>query len=506
VVRQRGLSLIESAAVLGVASIAMGMLANQMADNSEVLKAKAAAEKMVTVHAAAQDYIKARGQELLAATTAGGSPLVVPVGRPDVGAAIPGGPAGHSTLPSVQGGGFLPPNFVDRNGYNQRHALLVRKVSDGGVDRLESVVTTYGGIRIPDRQLPRIAGFVGATGGYVPAASGNTEIIGVQGGWRSPLAEWSGISEGPAPGAVVATMAYESGAVLSDYLYRNNVGIPEANRMNTALDMGANDVSNARNVTASGRVTGGAVVAGAAPASLPAGTKVYTDGDMLGINVWASQDVGAGGNVTAGGNVAAGGNVSAGGYVEGTRFQDRTNANYYLQPAGASRLGDLDADAINLNALVYDTTRGIAKGDAIRLRDLLPRFVPNNFHLVTAASPYVPIPSCPNGTPNVVLSPKEDSQQFDVVVDTTTAPAVSGVSGSTTSGMTFSTGTYVTSVTSSGRKTKISRQFAVSTVGAPAGHWRIAVTGTPNSVDNPATPVDENLPWVMQATTYCRYK
>ena len=310
--RQRGLSLVETAGVLGVASIVMGMFANQMADNADTLKAKGVAEKMVEVHAAAQDYIKAKNTDLLAAV--GTEPVVIPVGRPDPAAAVPSGPSG---LPSLQGAGLLPPNFIDRNGYNQRHALIVKKVTVSGVDRIEGVVTTYGGQPIPNRQLGRIAGFVGASGGYV-APSGD-QIVGLQGGWSAQTSDWGSAPETPTVGSVVATTAYANDAVINDYLYRNNIGIPEANRMQTAIDMGGNNVDNAS------RVNTQSLVAGTSPGAIPSGTKVYTDGDIRGINVWAAQTVNAT-DVVATGSVTAN-TIEANNSIVGSTFYAQNGAD-----------------------------------------------------------------------------------------------------------------------------------------------------------------------------------
>jgi len=140
-------------------------------------------------------------------------------------------------------------------------------------------------------------------------------------------------------------MAYEDGTTLNDYLYRNNIGIPEANRMNTALDMGGNDIDYARNVTATGRVTGGTVIAGTAPTSIPPGTTMYSSGDVRGINVWASQNLNADGNVAAGQAVSAGTDVTANGIVsaQGTVYGGNLHSNDHLFVQNGADVRDLSA-------------------------------------------------------------------------------------------------------------------------------------------------------------------
>src|SRR3546814_8905656 len=104
---------------------------------------------MSEVTDAARAYVTTHYDELLALAGTG-SPVVVPVGRASYGTAIPAGPSG---LPSVQGGGFLPAAFIDRNPYGQRHTLLVKEPAVG---ELEALVTTYGGEDIPDREAGRL--------------------------------------------------------------------------------------------------------------------------------------------------------------------------------------------------------------------------------------------------------------------------------------------------------------------------------------------------------------
>src|SRR3546814_3414626 len=125
---------------LTVMALTMGSLARLTADNAEAIKSRATAARMSEVTDAARAYVTTHYDELLALAGTG-SPVVVPVGRASYGTAIPAGPSG---LPSVQGGGFLPAAFIDRNPYGQRHTLLVKEPAVG---ELEALVTTYGGDR-----------------------------------------------------------------------------------------------------------------------------------------------------------------------------------------------------------------------------------------------------------------------------------------------------------------------------------------------------------------------
>ncbi|ANY85495.1 hypothetical protein BB934_45585 (plasmid) [Microvirga ossetica] len=333
--RQRGLSLIETAAVLGVASALLAHFATVQGDSAETMKAKAMAERLIEVQYGAASYIRANNATLLANLTT--SPTVIPA--TGTGTFVGG-------LKSLQGAGVLPPSFVDKNGYNQGHVLIVRKVSSPSGDKIEGIVTTAqpmgGGWSstgtMNDRVLAKAAQFVGASGGYVPAKPLNSDdaghIVGMGGGWRSKAADWGTSGAAPRAGvSLVATLAYMEGTAMADYLYRTDIGVPEANRMHTQIDMNNNNIKDAKDVTAKGTISadgniaskkdvtaGGNVTADGylatdqsvyATQNVQAGGNVSSGATVSGINIWASQSI-EGHDVTARGNMTANGTVTAG--------------------------------------------------------------------------------------------------------------------------------------------------------------------------------------------------
>jgi len=300
--RQRGLSLIETAGALTILAVMMGGFASLMGDNAETMKAKGAAEKMVEVQAAAESYLKAKKSDLMT-STASGAVVTVIAGRPNGTVTAPPG--------SLQAEGFLSPGFVDGNGYGQRHALKVRRVMVAGQPLLDAIVTTYSGETIPNRTLPKIAGYIGAAGGYVPGAgapSGTAgQIVGMGGGWTSSPAMWGTGASAPRVGSIVASMAFSGTEATSDFLYRTNAGGTEGNRMHASIDMNGNDLNAARNVAATGNVTAGGIIT--------ASGNISSAADVQGINIWSSGNVTAAGNVAASGLVTAGAGVSTGGSI-----------------------------------------------------------------------------------------------------------------------------------------------------------------------------------------------
>lgn len=412
--RDRGLTLIETALALGIMALVVASLSMMMAENADQIRARAAADKITEVHEAAKGYIKANYPALLAAAAAG--PVTIPSGRATAGGPIPSGPAG---LPSLQGGGYLNSTYVDTNGYGQRHYVVVRKLS-GTPSGLEAMVSTEGGRAIPDGQLGRIANFVGAAGGYVPenpvVAADAGQVVGSYGGWRTPVSGW-GSTAAPASGHLQATFAFDDGTLLADYLYRKDVGIPEANRMSTHIDMDGNNLDNAGDVNSQTvHVANDATVGGNVRAALDVfarnmnattnitadnGNIVATRGDVkAGRNVVASLDVAAGQDVVATRDVKAGRDMTAQGAVKGNTLEAVQSARVGtdLDVAGKTTTGDFKATRLNIDAIVYNDSpngnnRNLSVASGVRLGDLLPRTVPQYSYRVT------------EGTANVVTKP-----------------------------------------------------------------------------------------------------
>src|SRR3546814_20755087 len=94
------------------------------------------------------------------------------------------------------------------------------------VGELEALVTTYGGEDIPDREAGRIAGLIGAAGGFMmqnPPSGMAGQVAGAYGGWRVPASSWSASAQTPSVGRVMSTLAFvgadgDSGAATTDLL------------------------------------------------------------------------------------------------------------------------------------------------------------------------------------------------------------------------------------------------------------------------------------------------
>ncbi|NTF17258.1 shufflon system plasmid conjugative transfer pilus tip adhesin PilV [Agrobacterium rubi] len=394
--RRRGLTLIEAAMALGLFALAAGYAVQQVAVYLDNVKSRSVADKMVEVSEAAKGYVKANYAALLNATPVN-AVTVIPAGRPTATSSVPSGPSG---LASLQGGGFLASSFVDINGYGQRHALLVRRVS---TSRLEALVTTYGGRQIRDGSLSTIGNYVGNTGGFVPekppVAADANKILGAYGGYRYNLSFWGTSAERPTAGRFQSSLAFEDGKLLADYLYRNDIGVEEANRMNTAIDMNRNNLDNAETVNA--------------------------QNVRSSIDVWAGRDVTADNNVIAGVDVNAGRDVNAVRDIHANRniiseqdvvsYRDldvyrngrvggNLNVNQNLAVAmDASVTGNLKVDGqADIATLDLNRTKVLVPGrygaaQDMKLSDLLPRQVAQYSYVVKPGDAAVPKPDCAGG-------------------------------------------------------------------------------------------------------------
>lgn len=153
------------------------------------------------------------------------------------------------TVEMMRNTGYLPSGFSPTNGFGQTILGLARRVN---TNQLEAIVITTGGQVIPELGIRTIAEHLGAPGGFISALRPGV-VQGVRGGWEVALSNYG---SNPGQGHTASALFLMDGRLANDYLYRNAVpGRPELNRMNTAIDMGGNDLNNAGSVTAAGDIT-----------------------------------------------------------------------------------------------------------------------------------------------------------------------------------------------------------------------------------------------------------
>jgi type II secretory pathway pseudopilin PulG len=482
--RRRGFSLFEFVLVLGLITLTSVVVMTWMQMNAERMRGKSVGDKLQIVTVAARSYVKANGLALQTLAPTNGA-LVIPVARQSINDAIPTGPSG---LKSLQGGGFLPETFIDTNAWGQNTVLLVKKSSVG--DGLQAIVTTYGGRPIPDDILGHAANTIGAIAGYVPETYTNSAddglVVGNYGGWRTPVAQWGPAATRPSAGRLQTTLAFDDTALLADYVYRDDIGIPEANRMNTNLDMNNNDLDNVDQVTAG--TTGTVEVVG----NMRATIDIYARDAILSRNLDVAGNAEVDQNLVVGQNAAVGNDLGV---------ANNAYVGQDLDVADTATVRNMKAQYLDTNAIVYgaqhsginqnsDTTTG-----NVTLGDLLPKSVAQYSYLVTEPtgtdpnSDVVYKPVCKGGTgfsrARVMVYPLTDSWR------STPDVRLQVIYATSTSGQYFVGNVGVQSATND-----IASAIVAQTTGTSASTWRIKWIGT---------PVSPNARRRAIAQTFCYY-
>jgi prepilin-type N-terminal cleavage/methylation domain-containing protein len=242
--KQRGFTLLEILMSMAIGSIVLASGAQFTLDRVDDIKDQSTAQYQRNVAVSAERFIR---DNLLTIAT----PLTI------------NGPATAIQLSTVRSAGYLMAGTGNINPYRQTPCIVVRRLTNRstGEPRLEALVTTEGGIAIPEKRVPFIAAQGGSYGGYVPAAAPTT-AQGAYGTWTTPLSNFSaanctGISATANRLAFALFFDGASGGGLGDdVLHRVPVpGRPDLNQMNVDLNMGNFNINNAKDIAANGNIT-----------------------------------------------------------------------------------------------------------------------------------------------------------------------------------------------------------------------------------------------------------
>jgi len=247
---QKGITLVESIATLGIMSaVAVGtvVLSGQYTEDT---RTAGAAEHMRAVAEAAQYYVRDNRAAIMAAATAT-TPVML-------------------STATLSGAGYLPPGFSSSNAFRQDVCALVLEPIAG---TLNTLVVAEGGDALNDVTLAHFASMMGASGGGRFASAG-TVLTGAGGSWTLPLADFNNRTntigrrcDNVTAGAVqvaIGTPVYAQWMSATDtadpgFLSRDVVpGNPGANTMQTNINMGGNRITNL-NVAAAGNTCGAGV-------------------------------------------------------------------------------------------------------------------------------------------------------------------------------------------------------------------------------------------------------
>ncbi|PKO60283.1 MAG: hypothetical protein CVU23_13555, partial [Betaproteobacteria bacterium HGW-Betaproteobacteria-17] len=219
---QRGLTLIEAIAAIGVMAGMMTLVVSMTGNYTEDAKIAVTAQQIRTVGEAARGYIN-DNQATIAATATATVPAVV-------------------TVAQLVAGGYLPAGFTATNNRSQTICVLVLEPA---ANNLQGVVITEGGDTVDDVSLRQVSNLIGAAGGSIMSTA-TTTLSGTQGGWSMAIGGYgvrncanAVITGGPGAGHNVMSLWNGGNDVATAFLYRDAVsGRPDLNRMNTSIDMG----------------------------------------------------------------------------------------------------------------------------------------------------------------------------------------------------------------------------------------------------------------------------
>ena len=148
--------------------------------------------------------------------------------------------------------GFLPSGTNSLDPYGQ---TVVGEILQPSPGILVGAVVTQGGTPPAGSHLNQLATLIGAQGGFVPTSDilslpgicGTNCYQGSGGTWQATFSQYP--FTGVGPGSLIALQSYNANNMPQDFLYRSNVpGFPQANQMQTSINMNGNNLNNANQV------------------------------------------------------------------------------------------------------------------------------------------------------------------------------------------------------------------------------------------------------------------
>ena len=222
----RGLSLFGSLLALGL--LGTMVLAAALFFETWMLekRARLTASQLTVLSDAATSHVSARFPDLLASVQSGPSEL---------------------TLATLRTAGALPPGFADVGAMGRGYRVLMIAAGTGALDLLVTQTVPAGDDTVPASALLGTDGRA-RMGVVLPDAAGRLRGPAIDADVGVFQAAFDGA---PAAGALATLSRLDQRTVFGDQLYRVAVpGFAEANRMETGLDLGGNDLTDAGAVEA----------------------------------------------------------------------------------------------------------------------------------------------------------------------------------------------------------------------------------------------------------------
>lgn len=236
---QRGSMMVEAIAMLGLLSMTTPMIFKRASERQTELTDIAVANQTRTLAQAVDDYIRVNYSDIANGNVVGG----VNYGAGQASYVVPFTDAELSK--------FIPINASETNAVIEEYRASIKVT---GVDpvKVTGVIAgksgNIGNGEIGILRGNRIATMIGSRGGYVK--TGSTTASGAAGSWKLDTNNYfdaSGTNTGgvtwvPGGGSVVATTSYTGTEDIGNFLYRDDVGLPEMNTMHANIHMDGNSI------------------------------------------------------------------------------------------------------------------------------------------------------------------------------------------------------------------------------------------------------------------------
>ena len=233
-----GFTLIELILALGVGVMVSFIKFQDMKNEQDLMKASAAGEQIQRIGYAVNNYISLRYDKLSTLTSSSSQ-------SNDPGPRTCSGNTCTITVQTLKNDGILPNSYVDSNAFRSPYSIIIKRSGSSPNYTLDALITTSAAW-IESGNNPRydLLGFAMQKAGIDSGMTkSNTKADGYNGSWSEQSTSFNNITK---PGQLAFRAGYNA-SLYSAYLRRDGT-LP----MTGNLNMGNNDINNAKNITASG--------------------------------------------------------------------------------------------------------------------------------------------------------------------------------------------------------------------------------------------------------------
>ena len=270
-----GFTLIELILALGVGVMVSFIKFQDMKNEQDLMKASAAGEQIQRIGYAVNNYISLRYDKLSTLTSSSSQ-------SNDPGPRTCSGNTCTITVQTLKNDGILPNSYVDSNAFKSPYSIVIKRTGSSPNYVLDAMITTSAAW-IESGNNPRydLLGFAMQKAGIDSGMTkSNTKADGYNGSWSEQSTSFNNITKA----GQLAFRAGYNASLYSAYLRRDGT-LP----MTGNLNMGNNDINNAKNITASGT--------GSFGSNVTSGGNVTAAGQVIAHN-------GYGDTITLGGDAA----------------------------------------------------------------------------------------------------------------------------------------------------------------------------------------------------------